>query len=500
MKKLGLVFVSLVSFAVTFAQESISKNVEGTTVSMATVKTTDSVSVKVSDTVRDVSKSDTVSESLVKPKARVRRSSVSSEVRAFNRMVSRYRKEYDALLERWDDIYLIIKDTRCDADYYKLAMPSTYYSASINQAFGIDGWRPRNPFLCENTLLSQLPPLKNLCHSADVDRYINRQMLSFYLEYPNLVKKNEKDFEGLEPIHGEEFVDDDMRKEIIKALRVPRQPKKVVQKDLLVYKPNFWTFAGSGYLHFSQNYTSGNWYQGGESSKSFLSGLTLQANYDDRQRIQFENKLEWKLGFITSSEDSLHSYKPNNDMLRLSSKLGLKAVNSWYYTLSAEFKTQFFSNYESNTDDLISSFFTPAELNMGLGMDYKFVKDGVCNLSVLLNPLNYTLYYVADNRVDPTDFNVKEGHNHESVWGSRIESTLKWQIFSSMMWESRLSYTTTYEKVVAEWENTFTFTINQYLSTKLFIHGRFDDGVTRDEGESYFQLQELLSFGLSYSW
>ncbi len=133
-------------------------------------------------------------------------------------------------------------------------------------------------------------------------------------------------------------------------------------------------------------------------------------------------------------------------------------------------------------------------------MDYKFVKDGVCNLSVLVNPINYTLYSVASDRVDPTKFNIEAGHKRESVWGSRLESTLKWKMFSILMWESRLSYTTNYEKVLGEWENTFTFTINKYLSTKLFVHGRFDDGVTREEDKSYFQLQELLSFGLSYTW
>lgn len=491
MGKLGLVIIFLMSFARTLAQTDTLQNIRMEVDPASAVRAQEAISMQVPDT---------ASASSAKPRTRARRALVSPEVRAFTRLVRKYRKEYDALLERWDDIYLIIRDTRCDADYYKLSMPATYYTAPIDQAFNIDGWHPYNPFPRKDTLLSQLPQLKNLRHSVEVDRYINRQLLSFYLEYPGLVKKNEKDFEGLEPIHGDELVEDNTKKVIIKVLHVPRQPKRVVQKDLLVYKPNFWTITGNGYLQFSQNYISGNWYQGGESSKSFLSGLTLQANYDDRQRIQFENKLEWKLGFITSSDDSLHSYKPSSDMLRLSSKLGLKAVNSWYYTISTEFKTQFFSNYESNTDNLISSFFTPAELNIGLGMDYKFVKDGVCNLSVLLSPLNYTLYYVADSRADPTDFNVKEGHNHESVWGSRIESTLKWQVFSSLILESRLSYSTTYEKVTAEWENTFTFTINQYLSTKLFVYGRFDDGVTRDEGESYFQLQELLSFGLSYAW
>lgn len=148
----------------------------------------------------------------------------------------------------------------------------------------------------------------------------------------------------------------------------------------------------------------------------------------------------------------------------------------------------------------VSAFFSPAELNVGLGMDYKFVKDGVCNLSVLVNPINYTLYSVASDRIDPTKFNIEAGHKRESVWGSRLESTLKWKMFSILMWESRLSYTTNYEKVLGEWENTFTFTINKYLSTKLFVHGRFDDGVTREEDKSYFQLQELLSFGLSYTW
>lgn len=342
--------------------------------------------------------------------------------------------------------------------------------------------------------------MADLRHSVQVDKAVNRQLLSFYLSYPSLVKQNEENLKGLKPIYGEVLVDQPRKENLLDMMQNDELPNRVTEKDLLVIKPNFWTFGGNGYLQFSQNYISKNWYKGGESTKSLLSGFTWQANYDDRQRIQFENKIEWKLGFITAPSDTVHSYKANNDLLRLSSKLGYKAFSTWYYTLSAEFKTQFFSNYETNSDNLVSAFFSPAELNVGLGMDYKFIKDGVCNLSVLVNPINYTLYSVASDRVDPTKFNIEAGHKRESVWGSRLESTLKWKMFSILMWESRFSYTTNYEKVLGEWENTFTFTINQYLSTKLFVHGRFDDGVTREEGRSYFQLQELLSFGLSYTW
>lgn len=425
----------------------------------------------------------------------------SMQMRNFNQLIQDFRRDYDAKLERWDDIYLLITGIRSNPDYYKLSMPATYYEEPIEQAFSISDWKPRIPFIKEkNEWMKWLLRVKDLRHTEKVDRYINHQLLSFYLAYPQLVKQNEDNLEGLKPIYGDVIIDQPRKENLLEMMQNDELPNQVSEKDLLVIKPNFWTLGGNGYLQFSQNYISANWYKGGESTKSLLSGFTWQANYDDRQRVQFENKIEWKLGFITAPSDTVHSYKANNDLLRLSSKLGYKAFSTWYYTLSAEFKTQFFSNYDTNSDNLVSAFFSPAELNVGLGMDYKYIKDGVCNLSVLVNPLNYTLYSVASDRVDPTKFNIKEGHKRESVWGSRLETTLKWKVFSALMWESRLSYTTNYEKVLAEWENTFTFSVNKYLSTKLFVHGRFDDGVTREADTSYFQLQELLSFGLSYTW
>ena len=49
-----------------------------------------------------------------------------------------------------------------------------------------------------------------------------------------------------------------------------------------------------------------------------------------------------------------------------------------------------------------------------------------------------------------------------------------------------------------EWENTFTFVVNKYISTNLFLYPRFDDGVKRDDKYGYFQFKEYVSLGFSY--
>lgn len=420
----------------------------------------------------------------------------------FNLYVRNFHREYKELLDRWDDIYLPAAPAwiRSDADYYKLIIPTTYYSDPIEEAFSISDWKPVIPFVKEDPIEKLLPPLPQLTKSKKIDQYINRQLLSFYLDYPNMVRKNERDLKGVEPLGDKYKIKRPNKEKVFYLSRTPMQVQQVDENELLVVKPNFWTMGGNGYVQFSQNFISKNWYKGGESTKSLLSGLVWQINYNDQQKVQFENRIEWKLGFIATPSDTVHQYKPNNDLFRISSKLGYKAIWNWYYTLSAEFKTQFASSYETNSENLVSTFFSPAELNVGLGMDYKYVKDGVCNLSVLVNPFNYTRYSIASDRVDPTKFNIDAGCKSKNQLGSRLEATVSWIIIKNLLWESRFSYTTNYEKVLSEWENTFTFTFNKYFSTKLFVHTRFDDSVVRDPDKSYFQLQELLSLGFNYTW
>ncbi len=188
-------------------------------------------------------------------------------------------------------------------------------------------------------------------------------------------------------------------------------------------------------------------------------------------------------------------------MFRLYSKLGVKAYKNWYYTLAGEFKTQFLPYYNTNTDEMVSNFLSPAEFDVTLGMDFKQTKKKY-TLSLLTSPFAYTFMYVHNKKIIDTEaYNVPTGSKTANLIGSKFTGNLTWAIIPSITWESKLEYFTTYDSVIASWENTFNFTLNKFLSTKLFVHARYDDSVAlTDDNRSHFQLQELLSFGLNYTW
>lgn len=280
---------------------------------------------------------------------------------------------------------------------------------------------------------------------------------------------------------------------------------QIVGMELKVKKPNFWKTSGEASLQFTQNYLSDNWSQGGENTQTLVSWLILKANYDDKQKLQWDNAFEAKLGFTTAPSDTKHDYRTNTDMLRGTSKLGIKAIKSWYYSADLMVKTQILRNYQANSDKFNSAFLSPLEVTVGLGMDYKKNFKNI-NLSVNIAPLSYRYLYVSDIKnanYGGSHYGIKAGHRSLQEFGSKIVVDSSWKLYKNITWRSHIDAFTSYEKVYANWENTFDFPVTKYLSTKLFLHGRFDDGVGRnkkDKDWGYFQFKEYLQFGLSYKW
>lgn len=432
-------------------------------------------------------------------------------VQAFKDSLNQLKASYYAHYRIWEDLDIPVpRSARLNVNFYKLHLPPTYYSAPIRQAFEVD-WAPDKKM--GMTLADSLRQaisgsssewnVPQLTSSADADRWVNKILRNYYIQYPEYVKGNEMSLAGVKAFDDSQVLDTSNKKEIKSYMKTENPVAENVEADneLVVVKPNFWKKTGNGSLQFSQHGISDNWYQGGESTNALLAELKLTANYDDRQKVQFENSLEIKVGFITAPSDTVHKYKTNADLFRLNSKLGVRAVKNLYYTLAAEFKTQFFPNYKTNTNDMISNFLSPAQLDVSLGLDYKLEKSKY-KLSVMGSPFSYTFVYIDNDKIiNPSSFNVEEGKSTAHLFGSKLTANFDWNIISNISYSSKLDYFTTYNKVIANWENTFNFQVSRYLSAKIFLHARFDDGVKLNEdNDSYFQFKEMLTFGLSYSW
>ena len=269
--------------------------------------------------------------------------------------------------------------------------------------------------------------------------------------------------------------------------------------DIFVAKPNFWKLSGNYSLQLFQNYVSDNWYKGGESNYSMLGTVTLQANYNNKQRFRWENKLELRLGLQNSKGDTLHTVRASEDLIRYTGKVGLQATKRWYYTFQLIASTQFMRGLKSNDHTVYSNFLSPLYINPSLGMDYSVdALKGKLTGSIHLAPIAYNLTYIKDSKM-ASRFGVDEGKHTKYDFGSEVTLDLAWNIANNISWKTRLYGYTSYKRMLVEWENTVTFIFNKYISSNIFIYPRFDDGAKRGK-HGYMQMKEFISLGFNYGF
>lgn len=271
-----------------------------------------------------------------------------------------------------------------------------------------------------------------------------------------------------------------------------------VPVDVLVIKPRFWTYKGDYALQFMQNYVSDNWYKGGESNYAALGAVTMEANFNNRDKVKWDNKLELKLGMQSSRSDSLRNWLTTEDLIRLTSKYGLQATKKWYYTLQLIAQTQFTRGLKTNDPKLYSHFLAPGMLNLSLGMDYNVDwmnhhLKGTFHLAPLAYNMRYTRLLELSEHLG-----IDSGKHFLHDLGSLFTIDLTWEINESLRWKTRMYGYTTYKRVEYEWENTFVFQFNKWISAQLFVYPRFDDNVERGTSHGYWQFKEFASIGFQY--
>lgn len=280
-----------------------------------------------------------------------------------------------------------------------------------------------------------------------------------------------------------------------------------------------WTKSGNASLQFTQGFVSKNWYKGGESNFALLATGDYSFNYKYK-KFAWDNKIEAKLGFVTTPSDEYHSYMTNNDHFKWTSKLGYKATEHWYYTIQGIGETQFVDGYKANIEHKTSKSFNPAYFTLSAGMDYKKETEKA-KFTCFIGPLAYNLKFIGDplrgnidnpdGEIDGTQFGLKFGDYNLYDLGASAKATLTYKMCKYVTWNSQATYFSPLYKAgdnyksrgytLVDWENTFDMPLNKFFSTKVYTHLRFDDSAPAKFGNwGYFQFTELLSFGISYNW
>ena len=371
------------------------------------------------------------------------------------------------------------KDT-IDGRYFRLFAPTTFYHNIANKSLSIEPDQTSNDPVAEA---------------------IDAALLHIYLNRPDLVNTTETELQETGNVRAD--VDQPIKNQVKLVEKVESPVIDMpddVPTEILIQKPKFWTKKGDGYLQFMQNFVSDNWYKGGESNYSMVGALTLEANYDNRNKWKWDNKLEMKLGFMHTRTDSVHKFKSNEDLIRYTSKVGLEAAKNWYYTLQLLAYTQFTRGLKANDLNTYSDFMSPFNLNLGLGMDYKVAtKDKRFTGTVNLSPLAVNYRYV--DRLDlATSYGLDEGKHSLVDFGSQVTADVTWKINDVVSWKSRLYAFTSYKRAEIEWENTFTLRVSKYISANLFLFPRFDDSGVKDDDLGYLQFKEYSSIGFTYGF
>lgn len=347
--------------------------------------------------------------------------------------------------------------------------------------------------------------------------YINNTLASLYVSSPWLVSYTQQDMHENGPLRSDveqPVVATPKLAEKLGATELKPEMDDVV--EVVTRRPNFWKFTGRATAQFQQSYFSSNWFQGGEGNYAGNFSLKLTANYNDQKKITWENILDAQLGFQTAPSDENRTFRPTNNNLRFTTNFGYKAYKKLYYSLQFVANTAMVRNYQQNSDVLTAAFGSPLDITIAPGLKYtiEWGKKRKFTGTVNVAPLAYNLRYVGRNELIAR-YGVCGADNHgehaadgsdcshcKHQFGPNIDIRTHYEIVKGLTWDSRIFWFSNYHMTKIEWENTFNYRFNKYLTSQLYLYPRFEDSSPqyKSASGSYIMFKEWLSFGVAYDF
>lgn len=363
-------------------------------------------------------------------------------------------------------------------------------------------------------------------YAPQLARYnrINKIRKEYYTAHPILIKSNALTYDGRTPITQLQVESKNPFKELVTAGDAVSITRPDVEKFEI--KQVYWKFGAIHELKFSQKAYSDNWTPSTDDNFQLQNYHKFTAQFR-KGKVQFDHLIEWRFNaqytklakLEDGQEDIRQRFLINDDWVRTYNKLGLNAfIKRWSYILTLDVKTPIFTKKPQNDKNKkLAALFSPLDVNFGLGAGYtlesksKTSKDRVFKLSIDATPFSLDLKYVGnddvwnDNKYGVVYEDDPERRRYSKIeFGSTLNSTISYSFNRYTNINTRLKYFTNYERAYLECENTVNFQLNRYLATSLYIYMKFDDSVGREKrsanGWGYFSFNEVLGFGLSYTW
>src|SRR5690554_3986684 len=299
-----------------------------------------------------------------------------------------------------------------------------------------------------------------------------------------------------------------------KALDEEYQPFKI---------PSFWEKQNILGVSFNE-VAFINWNAGGNNSVSALANIKFLRNYKFRY-VNWENLLELRYGLNAQEKQKL---RKADDAIRFSSTFAYRrdTISNWYYSVKANFNTQFSNGYKyPNTDTPISRFMSPGYAFIGAGTSY--IPEGK-KFNLYISPFTQKATFVLDQDLaDKGAFGVEkaeydaegnklvDGENSLMEFGFLVTNTWEGEIFENIGVRHRISlysdYLQSFGNVDVDWELNFVLKVNRNINTTLGTHIIYDDDVLFDpikaedgtvlnDGRPKIQFKQLFGVGVNYNF
>lgn len=173
-------------------------------------------------------------------------------------------------------------------------------------------------------------------------------------------------------------------------------------KDTLkpVVRDTSWKTSGFIGLNVAQTSMS-NWQGGGQDNIAFTGIINYQADYK-KGKIEWSNKFDGQFGIVRTGNSKF--WQKNVDQLLAVTQYNIKAFNKyWYYSVMADFRSQFSDGYKyvnDTTKVAVSRWAAPAYVQLALGLDFKPTDYFVATISPIAGKLTVVNDQVMANNGD----------------------------------------------------------------------------------------------------